>query len=59
MFKPLWQCPTRGLSKVFAAMFDELTKEDLDRIVFALSQYEHNPEFRDTLEKVLDLLVER
>ncbi|MEM8801136.1 MAG: hypothetical protein AAFX07_13575 [Pseudomonadota bacterium] len=31
-----------------------LTSEDWDRIVFALSHFSHNPEFQETLKRVLD-----
>lgn len=31
---------------------ENLTKEDWERIVFALSHFQHNSAFRDTLERV-------
>ena len=33
-------------------MKDQLSAEDWQRIVQALSQYAHNPEFRETLSRV-------
>ncbi|MGR3513819.1 MAG: hypothetical protein ACU0GG_13735 [Paracoccaceae bacterium] len=39
-------------------MFEELSREDWQRIVFALSQFSHNPEFTETLAKVTKILEE-
>ena len=37
-------------------MLDTLNEDDWDRIVFALSHFSHNTDFKDTLEKVLEAL---
>ena len=34
-------------------MVEDLTKDDWDRIVHALSQFTHHADFRDTLDRVL------
>jgi len=39
-------------------MSEELSREDWQRIVFALSQFSHNPEFTETLAKVTKILEE-
>ncbi|MEM6387143.1 MAG: hypothetical protein AAF718_13000 [Pseudomonadota bacterium] len=37
-------------------MVDGLTQQDWQRIVFALSQFTHNAEFRETLARVSQFL---
>lgn len=59
MFRSLRHSRVGGLSEVIATMFDDLTNEDWERIVFALSHFGHNPEFRGTLTKIRDVLKRR